>query len=106
MAAPDEFESYLRMRSRYFSLTIGAAAAVMSAVLSVRIPYYHYPLSGIIAVIFGALFGVLCIWSMLTWFQILRWPCPRCGKSFVFACWSTWPTNQCKHCGLSVHRAD
>jgi urea transporter len=44
------------------------------------------------------------IWfkAVATWIRIRRWPCPRCGKPFVVASWSTVLTNECKHCDLAV----
>jgi hypothetical protein len=54
---------------------------------------------------------VICLWicvaacwflGNVVWLQLLNWPCPRCGRSFVWSFLNTWPTDACKKCGLRV----
>ncbi len=48
--------------------------------------------------------GFLTCWviSVVTWSSLMGFRCPRCGKRFILAWYSSWPTNRCKHCGLDL----
>jgi hypothetical protein len=37
-----------------------------------------------------------------TWFMLIRFRCPRCGKRFMS--FLRWPENHCKHCGLDLDK--
>lgn len=38
------------------------------------------------------------------WHALTQFRCPRCGERFIMAWWSSWPTEECKHCGLKLER--
>lgn len=94
--------SYLVLRRRYWSsvilgMTLGLGAFVVTSL----VPWA--PVVGPVTFLgFIPCVGFL-VKAAITWVRILRWPCPRCSKSFVLAWYSSWPANQCKHCGLSMH---
>ena len=98
-------EPYLRLRRRYFLLffSFPALLGVISLLANYAKPYLPGPVYGVAMIAGGIALVTIWVKALVTWFRILRWPCPLCGKSFVFAWWSTIPTNYCQHCGF---RAD
>jgi hypothetical protein len=45
---------------------------------------------------------IIGLGMMITWFELSRFCCPRCGKRFVKTWWNQWPTDRCKHCKLDL----
>ena len=96
-------ESYKRLRRRYFALWFQFAGVLLIGFLvGLTLPQ---PFVGVAFSICAIVSPVLFVSATVTWFRLLRWPCPRCSKSFVCGGLSTWPTDHCKHCGLSIDTA-
>lgn len=101
MVEVHSFETYVRLRRLFFSLLpCGFAAIAMGGFGSFLLPASVGFILGFVGVV---AFVMVWITSAITWIRILLWPCPRCSKSFVFSWWSTWPTDQCKNCGLRIN---
>jgi hypothetical protein len=95
-------EDYTDLVRRYWRGFLGGFAlfAIIGPLLFI-FGQRHYPVvSGVLAMVLGV--GFLWCWgsAVAAWSAILRFRCPRCGKRFALACFSSWPTSTCKHCGL------
>jgi hypothetical protein len=100
--AKDRFAPYRKLRDRYWQLLARALLLLLGIVAAgCLLP------AGLVrnfgAPIAAAWYGWTCMHAMATWWKLLRWPCPECGKPFIRTWWSTWRTNHCKHCGASAY---
>jgi hypothetical protein len=97
-------EEYVRLRRRYWALQFGAFAAfgLLFLVASIKTK-----LPGVVATILTSgsaiAFVVITFKGLAASYRILFWPCPRCGRSFVWGLLSRWPGDNCKHCGFSIY---
>jgi hypothetical protein len=96
--------SYVRLRRRYWRCFFGMALLLVSIAISlsalrgeaaarVRVS---------IATACGIAYCACALGAILSWSALMRFRCPRCGKRFVLAWWSSWPTDRCKHCELDL----
>ena len=99
---------YMRLRRRYWFCFVGvfAVCATLGTPLFVFGDDLHPAVRG---VLFTVLFvGFLACWlgSIVTWFTLLAFRCPRCGNRFLLS-WTatTWPGSHCKHCRLDLRPA-
>ncbi len=97
--------SYVRLRRRYWRCWLGMPASLV--VLVALIPVFGHTLKN--PYVRGALFSLLIVaWCAcwlgcaVTWFALMGFRCPRCGKRFLISWWSSRPSNRCKHCDLDL----
>jgi hypothetical protein len=57
---------------------------------------------GVLLSLFIVVWCACWLGGVVTWFTLIGFRCPRCGKRFIMSWWSSWPTNWCKHCGLDL----
>ena len=64
--------------------------------------HIHSAIQPVAAFVFAI--GFLIFWStaVASWFYLLGFRCPRCGKRFMFSRSNTLATDRCKHCGLHL----
>lgn len=101
MTHANQCEPYIQLRARYVRAWIRMIGSSLLAMLCLLIP--SESIKGTVFVVCITVFVASWVQALVSWFRILRWPCPRCGKSFVWGGLSTWPTDHCKHCQLSVN---
>jgi hypothetical protein len=95
---------YVRMRRRYWislfgmNLLIFVVAIPVSAVRSELHPIVRGTLDLLVTVACCA----CMLWGVVAGIALIGFRCPRCGKRFILSGWRTWPSNQCKHCGLDL----
>jgi len=99
--------SYVRLRRRYWRYLLGMPALVVvfvvgAAMIAVfkhdREPYAR----GILNSLFAVAWCGCCVGGVVTWFKLIGFRCPQCGKRFIMSWWSSWPGNRCKHCELDL----
>ena len=99
-----EARRYGRLRRRYWRCFLGMPALLV--VLGAPTFAFEDKLNPIVRGILLSVFGVgwcACWVGCLTsWFGLIRFRCPRCGKRFVLSRSSSWLTAQCKHCELDL----
>jgi hypothetical protein len=102
---------YLRLRRRYWRLYftfVGVLIALMVPLSLLELAKSTFPLPTVVATqlaVFlpGFAFIAIIAWKCaVAWSKLLFWRCPRCGRFFMLAWYSSWPTNYCKHCGLDA----
>src|SRR4051812_14729417 len=97
----DASRSYIGLRRRYWRLFLGGVASVIALMFVSAIgEHFHAAVLGILALPLVLAFLACIVGVVVTWFSLTGFPCPRCGKSFARAWWSSWPTKSCKHCSL------
>jgi DNA-directed RNA polymerase subunit RPC12/RpoP len=97
--------SYVRLRRRYWRrlLRMPALLVVFVVVMALfavfkydRNPYARGTLNSLLVVAWFACW----LRGVVTWYKLIGFRCPRCGKRFMMSWWSSWPGNRCKHCDL------
>jgi hypothetical protein len=101
-----QFAEYISLRRQLFR-TYAAAVPIAIAMAAVVLGGAFFELDaqpwfGIVAIAVGCVMVVAAARNGIAWYRLMSWPCPRCDKLFVVAWYSSWPTNECKHCGLKV----
>jgi len=97
-AAMVEYARLRRRWWRFFLLAIGFAVLGAPVFFVDRAEGYVRWL----AVVGNVLSGGFVIAACVSWFALLKWPCPRCGKRFILGVNDSLPTDECKHCGLNL----
>jgi hypothetical protein len=93
-----------RKRRRHFWLSFFGIFLVPLPILLIVLTYQslfntrHIYLELLLALFLGASMFAYFGLYVVQWYRLLTWPCPRCGRSFVFSWLNGWPTNRCKHC--------
>ena len=99
------FAEYISLRRRFFR-TYAALLIAMAVIAVVMLGGFfglsNQPWFGIVVFAAGCAMAVSAARNAIAWYRLMSWPCPRCDKLFIVAWWSSWPTNECKHCGLNV----
>ncbi len=79
-------------------------AFVVSFLAGAALLFFGYDLmqaGGATGRLVSAAFTVVNTLYVGSWLAALLWPCPRCGKPFMFRWRSLWPLHrECQHCGL------
>jgi len=100
----DAARSYARLRRRYWRCLLGMP--VLLVVFGPPIAAFERELNpcvrGILLSSFIVAWCACWVGGVGTWFALIGFRCPRCGKRFIMSWWSSWPTNRCKHCGLDL----
>lgn len=91
---------------RHLKAQFWKATLLPPAMLAVVVPLSAMPL--LRPMIGLAALGLTLAWIILhlraSW-RLWRWPCPNCGKPFLFT-WRNYrsaSTRACRHCGLPLH---
>jgi hypothetical protein len=67
----------------------------------------RYPvLVEVLCLTLGVAFALCWLGFFLGWRSLTHFDSPRCGKRFIMAWWSSWPTSACKHCGLTLRQTN
>ncbi len=95
---------YVRLRRRYWRCFLGGAA--FFAIFGTPLLVFGNHMNPIARCVLGSMLGIgsIACWvgGLATWFALVGFRCPQCGKQFVMSWTSSWPTNRCKHCGLDL----
>ncbi|WP_428303736.1 hypothetical protein [Lacipirellula sp.] len=101
-----QFAEYVFLRRRFW---LAGAAFLLLALIEFAIfegssllRVDDQPWVGLAAFAIAAVMVVCVVRAVIAWYRLLNWPCPQCNKLFLLAWWSSWPTDECKHCGLKV----
>ena len=62
----------------------------------------HHDLRSVWGSVLALTTGTCWIVSAVSWLMLMAFRCPRCGNHFMWSAGTSWPTNQCKHCGLDL----
>jgi len=99
--------SYVRLRRRYWRCLLGMTALLV--VFGAPISAFEHELNpyvrGILLSLFTVAWCACWVGGVVTWFTLIGFRCPRCGKQFIMSWWSSWPGNRCKHCDLDLSPA-
>jgi hypothetical protein len=99
-------QSYVRLRRRYWRCFFGMPGLLVLLVFGAAISAFEHGLSpsvrGILLSLFIVAWCACWLGSLVTWFTLVGFRCPRCGKRFIMSWWSSWPSDRCKHCGLDL----
>jgi hypothetical protein len=95
--------SYARLRRRYWRSFLGA---MLLLIMGMPLSTYRHELNPIVygLIVFLLVIAFLACWvrSVITLFALWGFRCPRCGRRFIMAWWSSWPSKRCKHCELDL----
>jgi hypothetical protein len=96
------WEEYRRLRATSSRSWIGLALVLAGGILTIIFEQVLSSLAArvipvIVAVIFVSAFAGI---HHSEW-KLLRWPCPRCGKSFRGFWGTPWMPKRCRYCGLA-----
>jgi hypothetical protein len=97
----DRFRThYRRLRVRWWLTCAGMAGGVLLIVVA---PLLVSPPRARDAG-FAGLLMCAAAWTLhlLAFFMLVNARCPRCQGRFAVSGLNCWPTNTCKHCGLSL----
>jgi hypothetical protein len=99
--------SYGRLRRRYWRCFLGMPASlILFGAPAIAFEDRLHPIArGILLLPFAVVWVGCWLGCAVTWFQMLAFRCPRCGKRNVVSWWSNWPTRRCKHCDLDLDPA-
>lgn len=101
--------SYATLRRRYWRcffgmpvslivyLVIGLPLSLLGEALKMN-PYVTYLLLSSFSIVWCTCW----VGTLVTWFRLIGFRCPRCGNRFILTWWITWPMNQCRHCDLDL----
>ncbi len=96
--------SYAHLQRRYWRFFLGMPVALV--VLGKPILAFD---DGQHPVARGTLFALLFVvwfacWAgcAVTWFALLSFPCPQCGRRFCISIWWGWLSKRCKYCDLDL----
>lgn len=76
---------YTRLRRRYWRWHLYSMLTFLMMVPAFATAgALPYPVASIlVAAPFGVVFLVFLLGSMITWSELTRFPCPRCGRRFI-----------------------
>jgi hypothetical protein len=96
--------SYVRLRRRYRGYFLGMPALLFAFVTLIALfgRGWNSYMGGILIALLVVGWCAYCVGSTATWFALVGFRCPRCGKRFIMSWWNTWPSNHCKHCDLDL----
>ena len=105
-----QFLEYVLRRRRFWFAYFAVAALALAAIALIGVSVYFRledsPWVGLAVIVIGCGFAIWVARAAVAWYRLLSWPCPQCHRSFVLAWWSSWPGDECKHCGLKADCPD
>ena len=95
---------YVRLRRRYWLCFLGEVVlvAVFGTPLFVFADQMNSIARDILVSVLVVGFVACSVVTVITWFALVGFRCPRCGNQFMMSWTNSWPTNRCKHCGLDL----
>lgn len=103
-----QFAEYASRRRRFWLTALAFLPIAATALVLIGGGAYFRidgkPWAGLAATVVGSALIAWLVKAAVAWHRLSSWPCPQCNKSFVVAWWSSWPTDECKHCGAKVDR--
>jgi hypothetical protein len=95
---------YTNLRRWYWRFYLGGVAwfAVLGTPLFAFGSRLNPLVESMLAVPLVLGFLTCCVGSLVAWSALTRFRCPRCGERFIISSSSSWPTPNCKHCGLRL----
>jgi DNA-directed RNA polymerase subunit RPC12/RpoP len=96
---------YQRVRRFVMTLSFACFGLFFGFIISFFLAVALDAHPGIPTVLFLLFLPAFGLCGLACWFaslELTAFRCPRCGKLFTMAWWSTGPGNRCKHCRLDL----